>query len=307
MLPRVTVSPGLAGVPADPEVLFNGFIRDFCEKIANDFTKCPHISSGGIFDTDELLNIDIEISDKTPCGYSALGIGGLLKGIKEKWPELPEEAAEKIKESIRSPNITRDWILNVTGIISRYTDENRDEIIRRIKDIMKNPKYYGKSYMLGKYDHGKRRITLYHKSIAKYANDAGRPVEDEYQAVYFHELFHAYHHLCGDKISRELSSRGDYTAEVVKESLAAYFESCYDPAYDRSAWFINSPANWPYAGARYITDKLFFAEIFLMSLTDLDAALRKLLGYDPDEFYDVKNAKCIEKVRSKAGKAKRTP
>ena len=104
-----------------------------------------------------------------------------------------------------------------------------------------------------------------------------------------------------------MSSRGDYTAEVVKESLAAYFESCYDPEYDRSAWFINSPANWPYAGARYITDKLFFAEIFLMSLTDLDAALRKLLECDMDEFYDVKNAKYIEKIRSKAGKAKRTP
>ena len=59
MPPKVTVAPGLAGVPADPDKLFDSFISDFCGNIARDFTipakpvikgdgKCPSIAAASI-------------------------------------------------------------------------------------------------------------------------------------------------------------------------------------------------------------------------------------------------------------------
>ena len=296
MLPDVTVFPGLSGVPADPAVTFDAFIRDFCDRIARDFTKLPHISALGVFDIGELQSVDIVISGETrPSRYKAIGVKGFLDRILREWPDIPAEAADEIKATLCGDALNREWIYRVADIISRYKNEPQEDVLKRVKDLLNAPpRLPYRSNMLGEYDAANKRIVLYHKAIRSYAAKSGIGMEEAYGRVYFHELFHAYHHLCGNGITRELSCRGDHTAEVVKESLAAYFElfCCAFPRDGTKAvWYVNSPAYWPYAGAKYVTDNRFFAEIFLTSLSDLDAALRKLLDGDGDVFYAVKNVK----------------
>ena len=149
----------------------------------------------------------------------------------------------------------------------------------------------------GEYCHAARTITLYTRNIISTATH-GRTPEENFEAVFAHELFHAYHYQGNDK---ELICRCDYTSNVVKESLAAAFEWHYcnergiaGNAMPHKTWKRHSVLVYPYSGARYLFDPVSFAlqdadfcNVFQMSLTDMDGALRVLVP--SCRFYAIKN------------------
>ena len=104
----------------------------------------------------------------------------------------------------------------------------------------------------------------------------------------------------------EIELRIDYTAKVVKESLAAFFELYYcrnnhiftDLELD---WSTNSVGIYPYSGAKYLLPlnhnaTPLFIDVLRTSYFDFDQALRTLLETNMDDFYLVKNHKEVKTV-----------
>ena len=177
-------------------------------------------------------------------------------------------------------------------------EEWYSEIKNDIEDILNSTidikSKYG-SYIAGEYYHSElygSKVILYNKVIAKEAS-ASKTLEKAYREVFIHEFFHAFHYYySNNKRKEEIIYRNDYTSNVIKESLASYFEFNYcsaqhiytDIQYD---WKHNEPAVYPYSGAKYIIDWNNFLQLLNSSIIDMDATLRLLLPVD--KFYDVKN------------------
>ena len=273
---------------------------------------------------DALNAIDVQISDvikESPYHFGS--VEDALLAIAQAFCINNIEVLRIIREGLLRGDSVESIADTAYSYSARQNCSNNDEFEEYVNairvildscgsavDIVSN---FG-SDVAGEYVHGsagKKHIVLYDKVIRRDAVD-GKTLQEAYHEVYIHELFHAYHHLrCEEKGSREYQRRQDCTANIIKESLAAFFEWLYCEQHGiftkiERDWEPNSPISYPYAGAKYFIDhpshglfagQLFLIKILDLSLLDFDAALRQLFASDPDEFYRVKNHQTVKTVR----------
>ncbi len=229
------------------------------------------------------------------------------------------EAKERIRDLFPPKAELREWLEDrLASIVTRQDLWNNmedlayspndlfpydgSEILERIREIASAVQF--PQWVLGKYFPDRREIVLYTNNIL--CTREKKTVEQAFEEVFAHELFHAYHYFYLHNQNNEVKdadilSRTDQTRKVVLESLAAYYENAYCEEYNIptdlwNVWCDNRPAIYPYAGAKYIQNKREFKEILEIS-SDLDAALRKLLFKGKEgtrQFYMVKNGAISE-------------
>ncbi len=252
------------------------------------------------------IEVNIQFSNERKTdSYGTLTISELKAIIRETWGTSKE--IEDILSKINNKEDCRKLIQELMGVLCsiRHDDDprNPEEIYSYLNDLIFEVS------VLGEYIHKTQEIVLYTKNIEDAAEKNGNSVSREFEKVFAHELFHAYHYT-NDK--GELSKRCDYTSKVVKESLASAFEWFYCEenkinGADRlkSSWYDNRVFYYPYSGARnllsatgrfsefYCLNRKKFSEIYNKSLEDMDDAMRRLL--DSYDFYEIKNAGQIER------------
>ena len=252
------------------------------------------------------IKVNIQFSNERKTdSYGSLTISKLKKIIRETWGTSKE--IEDILSKINSKEDCRKLIQELMGVLCsiRHDDDprNPEEIYSYLNDLIFEVS------VLGEYTHEAREILLYTKNIEDAAEKNGNSVSREFEKVFAHELFHAYHYA-NDK--REMINRQDYTSKVVKESLASAFEWFYCEenkinGADRlkSSWYDNRVFYYPYSGARNLLsatgrfsecnclNRRKFSDIYNKSLEDMDDAMRRLL--DSYDFYEIKNAGQIKR------------
>ena len=263
-------------------------------------------------------NISITFSDEEEASvYGSLSVEELKNRILSKWGH--NEYILDILQHINNYDDYRHSIQDLMGAIERIRLDNEtlpsSSILRAyLEEIQFSMP------VMGRYTRGTRTITLFTKNIESAAKKHGNTLKQEFERVFIHELFHAYHYIdsCG-KDRTELKCRIDYTGKVVKESLASAFEWNYCitnkiAGYDslHAAWRTYSVLSYPYSGASELLvasptisgtahiahlDNKKFRDVFELSLTDMDEALRMML---PNDFYAIKNLMhyCERKVMS---------
>lgn len=247
----------------------------------------------------DCLNIEFSEEKKTVT-HGTLSIGEIKKQIRELWNV--DERVDDLLSEIRSAADYRDRQLGsaLAELIHISNPAEPYKAIRKRLDELFGEAQFDE-YILGEYCHSTKTVILYTKNIARTLS-AGRTAEQGFEAVFAHELFHAYHYQ-GDE--PELTLRRDYTGKVVKESLAAAFEWTYCALHGiaggdglRRSWETHPVLSYPYSGARYLIDwrknavrDVDFVNIYRMSLTDMDGALRILVS--SEEFYGIKNRLCV--------------
>ena len=251
--------------------------------------------------SDDLM-ISFSDTEKTRI-FGSLSVEEAKNKIREKWNI--SERANDLLDGLQTPEDFHESQL-ASPLAEEISAANRDrketyESVRaQLEDIFDMVAF--KQLILGEYIHPKI-IVLYTKNIEHTQKAPGekRTLEQIYEEVFAHEMFHAYHY---QNEPEELVERMDYTSRVVKESLAAAFEWAYcvenkipnadDLRYD---WDRYSVITYPYSGAKHLLqpvphkamvclDKTAFCDVFHTSLVDMDRALRMLVS---DEFYRIKN------------------
>ncbi len=238
----------------------------------------------------------IEFSDAEPkVREGCLSSETAKKILQKRWPSLSNDlwdclCLEGDKERL---------VMSLADILTPMVGMPRNETEAELRRLLPEGTFFKKDnavYILGEYIDSERRIVLYNKAIERTKGEK-KTLEQSYEEVFIHEFFHGLHYVLSGH-SEEMSERNDYTAKVVKESLAAWFEAyyCEDneiPTDIRLDWRDHPISSYPYSGARYIVDYLDFYKIMKLSFTDMDGALRMLLGNDMPSFYAVKNHKEI--------------
>ena len=246
-------------------------------------------------------NVDLKVefsNEEKKKLYGTLTIEELKEIIRDSWGVHKE--IEEILDKIDSYDDYHKLLQELMGAIYRIYPErdcrNPEELHALLDDLeFEMP-------ILGEYINNHKLIILYIPNIEKAAVDHGNISSREFEKIFIHELFHAYHYADD---SDELVERYDYTSKVVKESLASAFEwhYCIENKINgddklKDSWYKYSVLIYPYSGARnlileigrftgqYTLDNKKFFKIFDLSLTDMDGALRVLLPY---EFYRIKN------------------
>ena len=259
--------------------------------------------------SDDLM-ISFSDTEKTRI-YGSLSVEEAKNKIRERWNI--SERANDLLDGLQTPEDFHESQL-ASPLAEEISAANRDrketyESVRaQLEDIFDMVAF--KQLVLGEYIHP-QIIVLYTKNIEHTQHTPGetRTLEQIYEEVFAHEMFHAYHY---QNEPEELVERMDYTSRVVKESLAAAFEWAYCvenkiPKADdlRYEWDRYSVITYPYSGAKHLLqpiphkamvclDKTAFCDIFHISLVDMDRALRLLLA--PEEFYKIKNLVRIRKI-----------
>jgi hypothetical protein len=252
------------------------------------------------------IEVNIQFSNERKTdSYGTLTISELKTIIRETWGTSKE--IEDILSKINNKEDCRKLIQELMGVLCsiRHDDDprNPEEIYSYLNDLIFEVS------VLGEYIHKTQEIVLYTKNIEDAAEKNGNSVSREFEKVFAHELFHAYHYA-NDK--GELINRHDYTSKVVKESLASAFEWFYCEenkinGADRlkSSWYDNRVFYYPYSGARNLLsatggfsecnclNRRKFSDIYNKSLEDMDDAMRRLL--DSYDFYEIKNAGQIKR------------
>lgn len=246
------------------------------------------------------IDLSVVFSDEEKTEhFGSLTIEELKEIIRDTWGT--SEEIEKILEKIDGIEDFRMLIQELMDAIHRIcsgSDYSNPEYLYTYLEELEF-----EMPVLGEYINSKKQIILYTPNIEKAAVDHGNISSREFEKVFIHELFHAYHYN-SDK--GELINRRDYTAKVVKESLASAFEwfYCIENKINgsdelKSSWDNYSVLFYPYSGARdllseigrftgnYTLNRKKFFDVFDRSLTDMDNALRILL--DSFCFYRVKN------------------
>ena len=250
------------------------------------------------------LNIRF-LNERKTDSYGSLTISELKNIIRETWGTSKE--IEDILSKINSKEDCRKFIQELMGVLCRLRHDadprNPEEIYSYLNDLILEVS------VLVEYIHKTQEIVLYTKNIEDAAEKNGNSVSREFEKVFAHELFHAYHY---DNDKREMINRQDYTSKVVKESLASAFEWFYCDenkinGADRlkSSWYDNRVFYYPYSGARNLLsatgrfsecnclNRRKFSDIYNKSLEDMDDAMRRLL--DSYDFYEIKNAGQIKR------------
>ena len=176
-------------------------------------------------DEGEKKSLVIEFSDEEPKAHQGFLSSEIAKAIlKKRWPNLPEDRMEYLslqgsKESI---------IVGLRDILPPVVGMPRKEVEAELKRLLPEGIYCKKEsnvYVLGEYLYPEKRIVLYNKAIER-SKEESKTMEQCYEEVFAHEFFHALHYVLSGN-SEEMSNRKDYTAKVVKEALAAWFEAYY--------------------------------------------------------------------------------
>ena len=256
----------------------------------NDFNEVFNNYRLTNFPFNHSLSIEFSyVSKKKGNGFYS--INDIKDLIRQKWNTNKE--IESILKKIKNyEDYKNDGTYEILAgkIRNNNANTNYEDINRKINQWFGN--IYHKYNVLGEYIHYQKKIILYTKNIEKYAKDNSIFYDEAFGQVIMHELFHAYHYKDNNE---ELIRRYDYTSEVVKESLASYFEYCWCETFGiktadsiKRSWTKNSVLNYPYSGAYNIYSNLNFKKVYETSLVDMDAALRMLLK--DDDFYAIKNA-----------------
>ena len=247
-------------------------------------------------------NISIEFSDEEKANrYGSLTIEEAKEIIRDTWGK--HEEIEGILSKINSTEDYRNLIQELMRAIYRIHRDEDCENPEKLHSLLNELEF--EMPVLGEYINNDKKIVLYTINIEKAAKNHENIPSREFEKVFIHELFHAYHYL-DDK--EELVNRHDYTASVVKESLASAFEWFYCVKNEikgaddlKSSWDKHSVEFYPYSGAKNLlseTTKRFaswehpldtteFRVILAYSLDNMDSALRDLL--DSYDFYKIKN------------------
>lgn len=251
--------------------------------------------------SDDLM-ISFSDTEKTRI-FGSLSVEEAKNKIREKWNI--SERANDLLDGLQTPEDFHESQL-ASPLAEEISAANRDQketyesVRAQLEDIFDMVAF--KQLILGEYIHP-QIIVLYTKNIEHTQQAPGekRTLEQIYEELFAHEMFHAYHY---QNEPEELVERMDYTSRVVKETLAAAFEWAYcvenkipnadDLRYD---WDRYSVITYPYSGAKHLLqpvhhkamvclDKTAFCDVFHTSLVDMDRALRMLVS---DEFYRIKN------------------
>ena len=248
------------------------------------------------------LMISFSDTEKTRI-FGSLSVEEAKNKIRERWNI--SERANDLLDGLQTPEDFHESQL-ASPLAEEISAANRDQketyesVRAQLEDIFDMVAF--KQLILGEYIHP-QIIVLYTKNIEHTQQAPGekRTLEQIYEEVFAHEMFHAYHYQSDPE---ELAERMDYTSRVVKESLAAAFEWAYCvenkiPKADnlRYEWERYSVITYPYSGAKHLLqpvphkamvylDKTAFCDVFHTSLVDMDRALRMLVS---DEFYRIKN------------------
>ena len=260
-------------------------------------SSCPSIDKYVSDHHSKLVNLNIEFSNDTPVKpYGYLSVDDIKEKIKKKWG-WSEELEKIFRDSFGNwddvKGMMQEMKQSIVGAICRMrglldTNAVKDIIDGWIREML------FLSRIVGCYDDSKQRIIFY-------VNHIGNDLL-EYESVFIHELFHAFHFNHAKRKSPsshcDIVRRNDYTTETVIESLASYYENHYCkrhsiPTSLKHIWNVNKPEIYPYSGAKYIDDSDFshFIEILTASTVDMDAALRILLMDEIGIFYNIKNDK----------------
>jgi len=273
-----------------------GWFADWAEE----FNSILNDVSLPSFDFD---GIRIEFSNKRESDkYGSMTLKTVKKLIRMTW-----NVNEKIEDTLSTIRNYHYYRTQMCEVLAREIQEyNPGTEWQTIKETMDgwfaNSIFYKK--VLGRYVPSEKKIILYTKSIL------GRKRDADFRSPFIHELFHAYHYL-SDIGNGELVKRSDYTGKVVKESLAAAFESMYCKHYgvpgtdEHIVFWESRPASvYPYSGALELAwhdEEIFnvefdlkkFTEVYKASLTDVDQAMRILFadgdGKTKDMFFEIKN------------------
>lgn len=248
-------------------------------------------------------DITIVFSDKEESRvFGSLSVEEAKRKIRDHW--VLNECANALLDELHTPSDFHEnqSISSLAEAINASNPEETYASVRtQLEDIFSMVAF--NQLVLGEYIHPKT-IVLYTKNIEKTQLSPGekRTLEQIFEEVFAHEMFHAYHYQNEPK---ELTERRDYTSRVVKESLAAAFEWHYCVTYKiphaddlRYEWARYSVVTYPYSGAKKFLqplpgkakidfDKATFCDLFQTSLLDMDTALRLLL--EAKQFYQIKN------------------
>lgn len=251
------------------------------------------------------IGVDIRIvfSDKAETSsYGSLSIEELKNQIMSNWGS--DKGILAILQHIKNHDDYRNAIQDLMGAIERIRQDDETLPSASVLHTYLDDLQFSMPVM-GRYTYSDRTITLFTKNVEAAAQKHGNTSKEEFEQVFIHELFHAYHYIDRyGKDRKELGNRVDYTSKVVKESLASAFEWNYCIlnriiGYDslHNAWSTYSILSYPYSGAIELLmtsttscaerlDNKKFCEVFELSLIDMDGALRQLV---PNDFYDIKN------------------
>lgn len=248
----------------------------------------------------KFLNIEFSDAEKSAI-YGTMTLNEIKKEVRNLW-ETTRRVEDILNQLLEIEDYYRDGTSDFLAetISSCNIGISPKEIRKKLDELFGMGEF--KVQTAGEYCHATRTITLYTRTIMT-TDVYGRTREDNFEVVFAHELFHAYHYQNNDE---ELIWRHDYTASVVKESLASAFEYYYCDKYGIAGnnalyktWKKHSVVVYPYSGAQYLIDSASlllidfdFCNVFQMSLTDMDGALRVLLPLQL--FYAIKNHKTLD-------------
>ena len=258
------------------------------------------------------LNIEFSDQEKT-ASYGLWSIDEIKNMIREYW-EVNEQVERMLNEIQSFDDYhNKQMESSLAEVICACNRETTYKSIRKtLADLFAEARFT--TCILGEYCHDTKTIILYTKVIENTVS-YGRTMEQNFEVAFAHELFHAYHYAFEEM---ELLCRWDYTASVVKESLASAFEWNYCETHKisgtnelRRSWELHSVVGYPYSGAKYLIDwtcealqDADFYNVFNMSLTDMDGALRVLVPFA--EFYAIKNLGYFRKKKTVKKAAKIT-
>ena len=290
-----------------PMDIFNNDLDFWIDDIIGHFEDMISIS----LSYDFFRSIKIEFSDDKKISQykkNKYTLDEIKDIFLKKWPSMEDWAKNKINNCETKKEL-RYWIDGTDDIVAIISKTNNISIenIREFFDEIYNETSNEINYIVGEYIDIESKIVLYSQVI----EESNYCHKDYYFDVLAHEMFHAIHYsfflrvisndINNTFLDTEMPKRNDYTAKVVAESLATYFEYDFckgknkpelnDIIYDLEKDLNNSLiTNYPYCGAlELISNGLNFMDVLKISLTDMDSALRKLLGNCLDDFYNIKN------------------
>ena len=228
-----------------------------------------------------LINIEFSLEEKYKS-YGCYSIDEIRNIIKTKW-ETNREVLE-ILSRIRDYSDYLEYAEVFAARIARLNHSNYDPV-RSYNDNL-----FGwlkvKMKTVAEYIDDTKTIIFYVQSIRDTCPNSVQFIA-HFNSIFVHEAFHAYHYEAGNIYSYEVKNRLDYTADVIKESLATYVENIFLSSKGYSERDYNySVLTVPYAGFKFVNSSNF-VDIFAESLKNMDDALRKLLDYNT--FCSIKN------------------
>ena len=236
------------------------------------------------------VNLTVRLSDAEPKydEHSMGSVNDLKNEILAKWDD------EEIRLMLRNiVDFDEGTIERLAGMIRDRLQEDFDDVREQLRSWANTVGVL----KLGEYNNDTKTVTLYEKAIRLEAKNKKTSHWSLYEAVFIHELFHAFHYYFAtnsDSCDCDVTERCDYTSTVVKEALASRYEfeyckKCGIRCNLDETWRKTRPWEFPYSAAQYLKTADFFIQVLEKSAYDMDAALRLLMKEDIPEFYNIKN------------------